>query len=346
MAKTKMPSMLRWGLALAAVVVLSATNVVQAKRYDKLKAAFGFVSDFVLQKHSLEYTGGQQGLTVIGAGFPRTGTKSIESGLHSLGHRIYDMRSMFENGHVNLWLQAAEDWKERDDLKGVESLLVDMEHKGYTATLDFPMNLFSLAFAELRPEAKVLFSVRDNEQKWVESWRMVTILMGNFICRPWSWIIPDMTFNQKLLKTILDFDWKDSTYPDEISRPVPWYEFVHHHAGIDPKDKQQEWIELHQRYQLELQEILPANRFLIYNVKQGWAPLVRFLDIDNENLAEEDFPNINDRASLQIVRKVMDVIAIGLPLWILVILWVAIRIVMACFGCCFGRLRKPKAKIL
>jgi hypothetical protein len=331
-------------LAFAGTVFLSTTNVVQAKRFDKLKAAFGFVSDFVLQKHSLEYTGGQQGLTVIGAGFPRTGTKSIESALQSLGHRIYDMRSMFENGHVDLWIQAAKDWKEHDDLKGVEALLEDMEAKGYTATLDFPMMLFSLAFAELRPEAKVLFSVRDNEQKWVESWAMINRLMGNFICRPWKWIIPDMAFNPKLLQIILDFDWAASVYPDHIARPVPWLERVTVNAGLDPKEKQQEWIELHNRYKHDLEEALPADRLLVYNVKQGWAPLVPFLGLEDESLAQEDFPNINDRASLNIVRKVMDVIAIGLPLWILMSLWITIRIVMACYSCCFGRPRKSKAK--
>jgi hypothetical protein len=331
-------------VAFASIVFLSSTSVVQAKRFDKLKAAFGFVSDFVFQKHSLEYTGGQQGLTVIGAGFPRTGTKSIESALQSLGHRIYDMRSMFENGHVDLWIQAARDWKERDDLEGVKALLEDMEAKGYTATLDFPMMLFSLAFAELRPEAKVLFSVRDNERKWVESWAMINSLMGNFICRPWKWIIPDMAFNQKLLLIILDFEWDASVYPEHIARPLPWLETIKWNAGLDPEDKQQAWIELHHRYQHELEEKLPADHLLIYNVKQGWAPLVPFLGLENEALAQEDFPNINDRASLNIVRKVMDVIAIGLPLWILMTLWITSRIVMACFGCCFGRPRKSKAK--
>jgi hypothetical protein len=339
----RMRSLLIW-LAFAGIVLLSSSNVVQAKRFDKLKAAFGFVSDFVFQKHSLEYTGGQQGLTVIGAGFPRTGTKSIESGLQSLGHRIYDMRSMFENGHVDLWIQAAKDWKERDDLEGVKALLEDMEAKGYTATLDFPMMLFSMAFAELRPEAKVLFSVRDNEQKWVESWTMINHLMGNFICRPWKSIIPDMGFNKILLQIILGYDWIPSTYPEQIARPLPWFETIKWHAGLDSKVKQQEWIDLHRRYQHELEEKLPADRLLVYNVKQGWAPLVPFLGLENENLAQEDFPNINDRASLKIVRKVMDVIAIGLPLWILISMWITSRIVMACFGCCFRRPRKSKAK--
>lgn len=332
------------GLAFAGIVFLSSTNVVQAKRFDKLKAAFGFVSDFVFQKHSLEYTGGRQGLTVIGAGFPRTGTKSIESALQSLGHRVYDMRSMFENGHVDLWVQAAKDWKERDDLEGVKALLEDMEAKGYTATLDFPMNLFSLAFAELRPEAKVLFSVRDSERKWVESWAMINGLMGNFICRPWKWIIPDMAFNSQLLKIILGFDWVGAVYPEQISRPLPWLETIKWNPSLDLKEGQQEWIELHNRYKHELDEKLRADRLLVYNVKQGWAPLVPFLALEDKSLAQEDFPNINDRASLNVVRKVMDVIAIGLPLWVLMILWITYRIVMACFGCCFGGRRKSKAK--
>jgi hypothetical protein len=201
-----------------------------------------------------------------------------------------------------------------------------------------------LAFAELRPDAKVLFSVRDNERKWVESWAMINSIMGNFICRPWKWIIPDMYFNPKLLVIILGYEWTASVYPEHIARPLPWFETIKWNAGLDSKVKQQEWIELHRRYQRELEEKLPADRLLVYNVKQGWAPLVPFLGLENESLAQEDFPNINDRASLNIVRKVMDVLAIGLPLWILMSLWITSRIMMTCFRCCSGRPRKSKTK--
>ena len=331
--------------AVTALLLLSRScQVAEAAKFRRIKAALEFASDFVLQKHSLDFHGEMQGLTVIGAGFSRTGTKSIENALQSLGHRVYDMRSIFENGHVDQWVQAAIDWKEQDDLGRVKALLADMESKGYTATLDFPMNIFALAFAELRPDAKVLFSVRDTEEKWMESWAKTTHNFANFVCRPWSWIIPDMHFNRIILRTVLDFDWIFSQYPESIDRPLPWYEVTRKLVGMDGPEMQRSWINLHKRFQRMLEEALPEDRLLVFNVKQGWGPLVPFLEIEDRSLVEQDFPNMNDSASIQIVRTVMDVIAIGLPFWILVILYLTSRMLKWCFGSCFGASKTSKTK--
>jgi hypothetical protein len=81
------------------------------------------------------------------------------------------MRGMLVHSHTKRWIQAAEDWKFRGDLIQVESLLKEIEAEGYTSTLDIPMNLFALAFADLRPNATVLVSVRDNEETCLKSFQ-------------------------------------------------------------------------------------------------------------------------------------------------------------------------------
>ena len=54
---------------------------------------------------------------------------------------------------------------------------------------------------------------------------------------------------------------------------------------------------------------------MIFDVREGWAPLLAFLDVDDPNLAAEPFPRVNDVQSLKTVRRVMDFIALFLPLW-------------------------------
>jgi hypothetical protein len=296
----------------------------------KLGDAVHLVSDYVLKRNTQAFTGELTGLTVIGAGFARTGTKSIEKGLQKLGHRVYDIRNMMQHGHTDRWLQAAEDWKLLGDLEGVKALLEEMEAEGYTATLDMPMNLFALAFAELRPKAKVLFSVRDSEEIWLSSFQALSHIMGPLrSCRPWVWIFPNLDSVSKIFKTLQDFDAVEMVFPTHLSRPLPWFEEIHTNP-IDSPEKEQEWIEMHKKFQKELKANLSRDRLLVYNVKQGWAPLIPFLGIEDEALAKEDFPNVNDRNTLKLVRKAMDLIGFAAPVWILTILWILTRVLHAC----------------
>lgn len=105
------------------------------------------------------------GLTVIGGGFPRTGTKSIDAALSALGYRVYDTRSIIQHGHQHRWVEATEDWMVRDDYTALVALVADLETDGYTATLDMPLHLLAEPLAKMRPHAKVLLSVRDSVEQ-------------------------------------------------------------------------------------------------------------------------------------------------------------------------------------
>jgi len=283
--------------------------------------AFKFVSGFFGLDAARERGGQASQMTVIGAGFSRTGTKSLEAALVRLGHKVYDTRSMMQLGHVAQWEEAAAEYKATGNLTMFDHLLAEMEAKGYTATLDFPMNLYAPLFAKRRPLAKVLMSVRASEESWVEAWATVNKILGHFIARPWKWII-DMHFTQRILMTLYDFDFEYSQYLEHISRPLPWFEVVHLNPTLDTETGREAWKALHRRLQRELEEQLPKERFATFDVRSGWGQLLRFLEIDDPALAAEPFPRVNDRGSLQAVRLVMDIIAAGLPLWVLLQLWV------------------------
>ena len=140
--------MLRLVCTVVAASLVSATADSSATRWEAAKLVSGFLG---LDKQR-EAAAPPRGLQVIGGGFARTGTKSTEAALLRLGHKIYDTRSILECNHADRWVKAAQELRDGKDDE-VRALLEEMEQRGYTATLDFPVNLFAKALAELRPAA-------------------------------------------------------------------------------------------------------------------------------------------------------------------------------------------------
>jgi Sulfotransferase domain len=111
---------------------------------------------------------------VIGAGFGRTGTASLQSALQELGFGpCYHMYEVFEHPqHADFWEAAwrgeTVDW---DEVLG-----------SYEATVDWPGCAFYRELMERYPDAKVLLSVRDPEQ-WYESTRNTVYKLTKLIGR-------------------------------------------------------------------------------------------------------------------------------------------------------------------
>jgi hypothetical protein len=55
-------------------------------------------------------------------------------------------------------------------------------------------------------------------------------------------------------------------------------------------------IEHYHRHIAEVTASVPADRLLVYSVDQGWKPLCAFLSMPEP---AGEFPNINDRATMQ-----------------------------------------------
>ena len=140
--------MLRLVCSFVVAALVDATADSGATRWEAAKLVSGFLG---LDKQR-EAAAPPRGLQVIGGGFARTGTKSTEAALLRLGHKIYDTRSILECNHADRWVKAAQELRDGQDQE-IRALLEEMEQRGYTATLDFPVNLFAKALAELRSAA-------------------------------------------------------------------------------------------------------------------------------------------------------------------------------------------------
>jgi hypothetical protein len=68
----------------------------------------------------------------------------------------------------------------------------------------------------------------------------------------------------------------------------------------------------------EVRAVIPEGRLLVYEVKQGWAPLCAFL---GKPVPETPFPNVNDTAEFK--QRIRMLKVIGWAPWVLGILLVS-----------------------
>jgi len=215
-------------------------------------------------------------IKVIGAGLPRTGTLSTKAALERLGFGpCYHMSEVFLNGHVDRWLPAAEgkalDW--------------DQVLAGYRSTVDWPASFFWREQAAAYPDAKVLLTVRD-PARWYASFRMLTDqrqeLQGL-----------DLTNMPEQVAAIFDAMRGMAPLLDMMGRSLIADDW---RFGVDDLDESTA-IEAFERHVATVKETIPADRLLVFDVREGWEPLCEFLGV--EPPADEPFPRLNDSKSMQ-----------------------------------------------
>ena len=204
-------------------------------------------------------------IKVIGAGFGRTGTASLQAALEELGfNKCYHMREVFAHPeHVAIWQAAcagkAVDW--------------DALFAGYQATVDWPGCTFYQELMQRYPDAKVLLSVRDPD-KWYTS--AVNTIYGGRRRSISNWLVKLNPRVRRMLRMGNSLIW-EGTF----------------HGRFEDKAYA---IEVFQRHNAEVQRVVPAERLLVYEVKQGWEPLCGFLDVP---VPDKPFPHLNDTAEFQ-----------------------------------------------
>ncbi|GAC1556998.1 MAG: sulfotransferase family protein [Herpetosiphon sp.] len=222
-------------------------------------------------------------IRVIGAGFGRTGTASLKLALETLGFgQCYHMSEIFDRpADARVWDDAAignpVDW--------------DALFTGYQATVDWPGCTFYRELMEQYPAAKVILTVRDAEM-WHKS-AMQTIykiykLSHSVMFKPFRYVIPAIG----RIATMQDHVFWEGTF----------------HGRFPDKAFAMEVFNQHNE---EVKRFVPAERLLVYEVREGWEPLCTFLDVP---VPAEPFPHVNDTAEFQqrITRFMGGMVAGGL----------------------------------
>lgn len=193
-------------------------------------------------------------LRVIGAGFGRTGTLSLKNALEKLGfEKCYHMLEVFSHpNHAEMWLAAT---------RG-QQIDWDELFEGFAAAVDWPSCSFWREQMAFYPEAKVILSVRSPES-WYESVRN-TIYHGMTGPTPDD---PRAALQRQMARELV----LDRTFGGRF-------------------EDREHAIRVFQEHNDLVKRTVPAERLLIFEAAQGWAPLCAFLGVP---VPAEPYPKVN-----------------------------------------------------
>jgi sulfotransferase family protein len=219
-------------------------------------------------------------LQVIGAGFGRTGTTSLREALVRLGFAPCD--HMDENfarpERFVLWREAFER-KQAGEPIDWRPLLAN-----YRAIVDWPGAHFWRDLTSSHPEAKVILTVRDPD-RWYAS---ILTTIFNFRTRVRDG--DDLLARVRLL--LLRLGMLGTKGGLQFIDDLIWQ------GTFDGRVREREYaLRIFSEHNQTVQETIPADRLLVFDVKQGWEPLCQFLGVPVP--AGEPFPHLSDTSSAQ-----------------------------------------------
>ncbi|MEQ4719286.1 sulfotransferase family protein [Nonomuraea sp. B19D2] len=213
-------------------------------------------------------------MKVIGAGFGRTGTRSLQAALEILGYGpCYHMSTVIaEPYRVRQWLEVGEgrsrDW--------------DTLFAGFQSAVDWPAAAYWRELAEHYPDAKVILTVRD-PARWYDS-VSETIFRSAMEerrlplrRRVTRWLVarraPDFALYPRMARATV----MDRVFDDRI-------------------DDRAHVLSVFERHVAEVKAAIPADRLLVFEAGDGWEPLCAFLGTP---VPEGPFPQVNERAAFR-----------------------------------------------
>ena len=244
---------------------------------------------------------------IICAGWMRTATSSLQIALANLGYRVYHARDMMKNQHKGdrtKWIKCGKlkyklkkthninsfkpsEWNKCIIDYNWDEIFEFKNKKLYQGCVDTPSATF---YADIMkyysPNYKVILLIRDNADQWYKSY-MKSIAPYRIIMYS-SWFLLFMTWwhggsISPLCECQLLWDGKK-----------PYYGEVK--VGKYVKMKYNDWIE-------GVKLNVPKDKLLVFNVKDGWEPLCKFLN--KPVPTNKPFPRSNDGKTMKIITKKM-----------------------------------------
>lgn len=164
--------------------------------------------------------------------------------------------------HVLMWQAAAEG----------RPVAWNKLFEGYQATVDWPGCTFYKELTQHYPDAKVLLNVRDPEA-WYKS-TTDTIYRMNKMGFPMSLaplFVPRLRRFIRMVRTLI---WQNTFNNRFEDKAYALSVFNDHIEAV--------------------KETVPAEKLLVYEVKEGWEPLCAFLGVP---IPDKPFPRLNDSAA-------------------------------------------------
>ncbi|KAI1418932.1 P-loop containing nucleoside triphosphate hydrolase protein [Xylaria sp. FL1777] len=220
---------------------------------------------------------------VICAGYARTGTSTMALAIEQLlqGPCLHGGTQLLnrEDAYCKKWIQVYEARK-RGDKELIMKLLREVT-AGFVGVADMPTLDFIPELMEIYPEAKVVLVERDPD-RWLESLTTVSKATTN----PWLpylvWVVPGWRWFPTFIK-----------YYGESAKRV---------MQMEPKGKVTLATKLLINWNDMVKEMVPPEKLLVMELKEGWEPLCKFLNVP---VPDGPLPRANDtEAAIQVSNDV------------------------------------------
>lgn len=179
-------------------------------------------------------------LSVIGAGFGRTGTESMKVALETLGlgpcHHMKEVIASPEQ--TRIWRSIAHDSEKQNSEQNWDEVFT-----GYNSAVDWPSAYFWRELSAYYPNAKILLTVRSPE----------------------SW-------HASMEKTIF------KSLGENADRASVGVKLIAERVFANRMDDREHTLSIYQKNIEEAQAAFNDDRLLTYTIGDGWEPLCRFLD--------------------------------------------------------------------
>ena len=142
------------------------------------------------------------------------------------------------------------------------------------AVTDIPCVIFAKELIEAHPNAKVILTVRDDAQQWQDSYDATV--------KQWFRQIYEKA-NPTGLKDKLKNRFSKKSPVENMSELIQRYYL----APLEERG-----VKYYEQHNEMIKSLVRQDRLLVYNVKQGWDPLVGFL---GQPPQDTPFPRLNER---------------------------------------------------
>ena len=193
-------------------------------------------------------------MKVICAGLMKTGTKSLAKALRKLGFSVYDVEEHV-SFHLQPWCEILDEAKEPD----FRSMYRDVD----TVT-DVPANIFYEEILKAFPDAKVILSERDSEDVWLASWI--------------NHLEMKLRMEREPLRVLLFA--LSSSYRKAWKIVLRSHQFILGFPNVNVNESKFLLKKKYREHNERVKAVVPPDQLLVYNVKQGWKPICKFLGRD------------------------------------------------------------------
>jgi len=213
-------------------------------------------------------------MEIVCAGFPKTGTKSCSAALRHLGINVadYPESALFLS---DVWF---------DYFHGkitIERVIEEYKRHGFKANQDLPGNFMWYELLKASPDAKVILTVRDSTDKWQKSLSGFLNQEMRRFGNPWGFIMEYFItrgYMGRKMEKMMEIGRITSErylFPGfRLDRLFfRWQTKQTLYNKMYPES-----AKAYERHNAHVKSLVSSDRLLVWNIKDGWEPLCRFLN--------------------------------------------------------------------